>query len=199
MTLSELDDSIYGEPDIATGFNVAAVHCECYYAVGRKTAEIDASGRTTRFGYDGLGRLIVVVLPNPATGASRPWTTAAARTPARSPPATPTTRSATRSARSMPKAEKRAGNSTRWVAKPRVRIPRHAGHPFQRMPVTDSTRLRSPACAQHPHPGSRQRDDLDPAGSELRVRTATGALAHPERRPAAKLAPVSLLQIERIE
>ena len=70
MTLVELDDSINGELDSPTDLKAATVHCEYRDAVGRKTAEIDASGRTTRFGYDGLGRLILVVLPNPATGAN---------------------------------------------------------------------------------------------------------------------------------
>jgi YD repeat-containing protein len=70
VTLVELDDSINGELDSPTDLKAATVPCEYRDAVGRKTAEIDASGRTTRFGYDSLGRLIVVVLPSPVTGAN---------------------------------------------------------------------------------------------------------------------------------
>ncbi len=43
-----------------------------YDAVGRKIAETDEAGRSTRYAYDALGRLIAVVLPNPQTGANPP-------------------------------------------------------------------------------------------------------------------------------
>ena len=43
-----------------------------YDALGRKTAEIDEAGRTTRYAYDQLGRLVAVVLPDPVTGDNPP-------------------------------------------------------------------------------------------------------------------------------
>ncbi|MCB1555584.1 MAG: tandem-95 repeat protein [Xanthomonadales bacterium] len=43
-----------------------------YDKVGRKLAETDEAGRTTRYAYDALGRLVAVVLPNPQTGANPP-------------------------------------------------------------------------------------------------------------------------------
>jgi RHS repeat-associated protein len=43
-----------------------------YDATGRKIAETDEAGRSTRYAYDRLGRLIAVALPNPDTGANPP-------------------------------------------------------------------------------------------------------------------------------
>jgi YD repeat-containing protein len=39
-----------------------------YDDAGRKTAEVDERGRRKELAYDGLGRLVAVTLPNPATG-----------------------------------------------------------------------------------------------------------------------------------
>ena len=43
-----------------------------YDALGRKTAEIDEAGRTTRYAYDPLGCLVAVVLPDPVPGDNPP-------------------------------------------------------------------------------------------------------------------------------